>query len=112
MDGAVDYKALGARIRAARRARGMTQERLGELCGISTAHMGHIERGTRIPSLDTFYKIASSLAVTADELLLDSPKNPDSALLAVSKTLEGKDRAKVKAFVAAVKALADKIDEL
>ena len=36
----------------------------------------------------------------------------DSALLAVSKTLEGKDRAKVKAFVAAVKALADKIDEL
>ncbi len=112
MDGAVDYKALGARIRLARRSRGVTQERLGELCGISTAHVGHIERGTRIPSLDTFYRICNVLCISADELLIDSPKTPESTLLVIARTLDGKDRAKVKAFIGAVKALADNIDNL
>ena len=112
MDGAVDYKALGERIRRARRSRGVTQERLGELCGISTAHIGHIERGTRIPSLETFYKICTALGASADDLLLDSPKTPEATLYAIARTLEGKDRAKVKSFVGAVKALAESIDEL
>lgn len=112
MDDMVDYKALGARIRRARKERGVTQERLGELCGISTAHVGHIERGTRIPSLDTFYRIASFLGVTTDELLMDSPRSPEATLSAIARSLEGRDRAKVKTFVAAVKALSENIDKL
>ena len=112
MESVIDYKALGAKIRSVRRDAGMTQERLGELCAISTAHVGHIERGTRIPSLDTFYRIATALGSSADELLMDSPKTPDSTLAAISKMIEGRDRAKVKTFLSAVKALAENIDNL
>lgn len=111
MEAHIDYKALGKSIRKARTDSGMTQEKLGELCSLSTAHIGHIERGTRIPSLETFYRIATALGVSADELLLDSPKTPEATLVALSKTLEGKDRGKVKSFVAAVKAMAEGIDE-
>ena len=112
MESVIDYKALGAKIRSVRRAAGITQERLGELCAISTAHVGHIERGTRIPSLDTFYRIATVLGTSADELLMDSPKNPDATLAAISKLIEGRDRTKIKTFLSAVKALAENIDNL
>ena len=112
MESVIDYKALGARIRRARKERGITQERLGELCAISTAHMGHIERGTRIPSLDVFYRIVTALGISADELLIDSPKSYDAALAAIARSLDGKDRAKVKTFIGAVKALAENVDDL
>ena len=53
MEKELDYTALGIRIRQARKEHHVTQEQLGELCELSTAHIGHIERGTRIPSIDT-----------------------------------------------------------
>lgn len=108
----IDYKALGQRIRKARLKNNLTQEKLGEICSLSTAHIGHIERGTRIPSLDTLYKISCELGVSIDSLMLDSACNSESVFRAVSAELEGKDEAKVKRFLSTVKALADKIDEL
>ncbi len=108
----IDYKALGARIRKARRDKNITQEKLGEICSLSTAHIGHIERGSRIPSLDAVFSIASELGVSLDYLLFDSANSPQSSLIAVSSMLERKNPAQVKVFISTVKALADKIDEL
>lgn len=48
----IDYTALGKRIKEKRIEKGFTQEQLGELCELSAAHIGHIERGTRILSVD------------------------------------------------------------
>lgn len=58
MDKTINYMALGDRIRIARKSKRLSQEKLGEICQISTAHVGHIERGTRIPSLETLYRIS------------------------------------------------------
>ncbi len=107
----VDYYALGMRIRAAREKRHLTQEQLGELCSLSTAHIGHIERGTRTPSIDALCAIAKSLNVSTDSLLLDSFDGGD-ALSHISASLKGKDPEKVRRFVAMVSAMADKIDEI
>ena len=41
----VDYVALGKRIKEKRIQSHLTQEQLGEMCDLSTAHIGHIERG-------------------------------------------------------------------
>ena len=49
----VDYKDLGRRVRALRRAAHLTQEELAEQVGISASFMGHVERGSRVASLDT-----------------------------------------------------------
>ena len=112
MDKTIDYTAMGNRIRAARKRKGISQEKLGELCSVSTAHIGHIERGTRIPSVDILFRIATELNVTVDSLLLDSCKTYDSIFKGISAQLDGKDGDKVKVFLSTVKALADKIDEL
>lgn len=108
----LDYIALGQRIRQARKDKNITQEKLAEICGLSTAHIGHIERGSRIPSLDTLFRISSELEVSVDWLLFDSAENSNNVFAAVSKKLDGKNEAQVRTFLTTVKALADKIDEL
>ena len=65
----LDYRAIGRRVRAERQKKKLTQERLGELCGLSTAHIGHIERGTRIASIDTLVDLCNTLHVSPDYLL-------------------------------------------
>lgn len=68
---AMYLKAIGTRIKAAREAKGLTQEQLAEIIGVTPAHMSVIERGVKAPKLETFVKIANALDVTSDSLLLD-----------------------------------------
>lgn len=65
----LDYGKMGMRIRQVRKAKGWSQEQLAKNCGISMSFLGHIERGTRIMSLETFASICLALDVRADGLL-------------------------------------------
>ncbi|MCL1964898.1 MAG: helix-turn-helix domain-containing protein [Firmicutes bacterium] len=65
----MDYEAMGRRIRAFRKEQGMTQAELAESVGISTSFMGHIERGSRVSSLETMLKLSETLNVTLDMLV-------------------------------------------
>ena len=67
----MDAKAVGQRIKAAREKKNMTQEDLAARIDISPTHVIVIERGTKIPRVDTFVSIANVLGVSADELLVD-----------------------------------------
>lgn len=111
MEKELDYVALGTRIRKARKEHHVTQEKLGEICELSTAHIGHIERGTRIPSLDTLFRISQALNVSIDYLIFDSVALDENLLINLNSILQNKDKRKVKTFLTTVKALADKIDE-
>ena len=63
----MDAKAVGQRIKAAREKKSMTQEDLAARINISPTHVSVIERGTKIPRIDTFVAIANVLEVSADE---------------------------------------------
>lgn len=65
----IDYQSIGARIRAARIKKGLTQEQLAERTGVGTTHVSHIETGNTIPSLKVFIDIINTLDCSADELL-------------------------------------------
>ena len=65
----MDYILLGQRIRRYRQVKKLTQEQLAELADISASFMGHIERGSRVASLDTLMKICAALGVTPNDLL-------------------------------------------
>ena len=68
---AVNSKAMGRRIKAARKKAAMTQARLAEEVGISEVHVSNLESGTGNPSLATLVDIANVLSVSTDELLCD-----------------------------------------
>lgn len=62
---------IGKHIRYYRAARGMRQEDLAEKADLSTNYIGMVERGEKIPSLETFITITNALKVSADMLLAD-----------------------------------------
>lgn len=47
----------------------MSQEELGKLASLHRTEIGLLERGGRIPRIDTLMKLADSLAVSPMELL-------------------------------------------
>lgn len=65
----MNYQDMGRRIRTVRRQRGLTQEELAEQVGISASFLGHLERGTRVASLETLVALCNTLKVTPDYLL-------------------------------------------
>lgn len=67
----MDYRSLGKRIREERLRLNLTQERLSEDIGISTAYLGQIERGERNITLEKLILLANRLGVTIDFLLSD-----------------------------------------
>lgn len=73
----LDYEKIGVRIRQVRRVKGWSQDELAQKCGISMSFLGHIERGTKIMSLDTFIRICNVLGASADGLLWGFVRLPD-----------------------------------
>lgn len=67
----MDYYEIGQRIRKIRKARGLSQEQLAAMTGISTTHMSHIETANTKLSLQVFADIANALSVQTDALLHD-----------------------------------------
>lgn len=62
-------KRLGEAVRAARKARGMSQETLADAAGIDRSHMGKIERGERNVTLLNLTRIAKAMGCKASDLL-------------------------------------------
>ena len=91
LDRELDYRKIGMRIRQVRKTRGWSQDALAKKCGISMSFLGHIERGTRIMSLETFVNICGALDAGADELLFGTP-HPSDAMLDLWSTSDQKTR--------------------
>lgn len=65
----MDYVLMGRKIWLERKKQGLTQKELAALLNISFSFYGHIERGTRKMSLQTFANICEILDVNANDLL-------------------------------------------
>lgn len=67
----MNTSSIGKRIRKQREAKGWRQEDLAEKVGLSVTYTGMIERGEKMPKLETFIRIANVLETSADVLLAD-----------------------------------------
>lgn len=108
----IDYKALGAQIRYVRTSQHISQEALSEICGISTSFMGHIERGTRKMSLETFVSIANALHVSTDYLLSDQLPDTDATIAGIIQTVKHNNEAQYEKYISVIRALAEISDRL
>ena len=62
---------IGKNIRKYRLMKKFRQEDLAEKAGLTTNYIGMVERGEKIPSLETFIKILNALEVSSDMVLAD-----------------------------------------
>lgn len=59
---------IGLRIKELRKHKGLSQERVAEIMGISPKYLSNIERGKENPTLDTFIKLANALNIELSEI--------------------------------------------
>jgi transcriptional regulator with XRE-family HTH domain len=59
---------LGERLRALRKQRGLSQERLGHKSGLSGKFIGEVERGEKSISIDSLYRVSLALEVPLSTL--------------------------------------------
>ena len=90
----MDYAAIGQRVRGLRRMLGLTQGELADRVGIAASFLGHIERGTRVLSLETLMALCAALSVTPNDLLgmehaAISAQLPDRVTVSVPSLLQG-----------------------
>lgn len=65
----LNSKAVGTVIRLVREQKGLSQEVVSGLADIGRTHLSAIERGTRRPTMETFFKIANAMDIDASVLL-------------------------------------------
>ena len=92
-------ESIGKNIRKFRHHRGLRQEDLAEITGLSINYIGAIERGEKIPALVTFIVILNALSVSADmvlsEVLQEGYQVKATKLSEQLKPLSAKDQKRI-----------------
>lgn len=89
----LDYRQLGQRIAARRKALGLRQAQVCERCDINNNYLPNIERGKSIPSLEVLMRVCEALEVTPDYLLLGTRRKEDwEQVQLVAERLQGMSR--------------------
>ncbi len=71
--------AMGEIIQTGRAKRGLSQEKLAELVGVSRQAVSKWEVGDAVPDTDKLVPLARALGITTDELLGNVPEEPEEA---------------------------------
>ena len=67
----MEKEEFGSQLRETRTQKGYTLQSLAQKAGTSAVYLGEIERGLKMPSLNSFIRIVEALNVSADYLLRD-----------------------------------------
>ncbi len=70
-------KTLGLIIGTERVKRGMTQEQLSGLAGISRSHLAALECGQKSPRIETLWRVAEALGVKPSKLIIMMEKSKE-----------------------------------
>jgi transcriptional regulator with XRE-family HTH domain len=60
---------FGQNLRRSRQLAGLSQEELGERAELHRTEIGRLERGDRVPRIDTLLRLAGAMAIPAAELV-------------------------------------------
>ncbi len=69
---------FGRNLRSYRMRAELSQESLGERASLHRTEVGLLERGARVPRIDTLVKLASALSISPAELLVGIDWKPDT----------------------------------
>ena len=103
----IDYVGMGQRIAARRKELKLTQETLAEKVGVSTSHIGEIERATSICSLAVIVNISIALEMNLDILIKGI--NHENANQALSEIYESVPDDNKKLYIKLCEGVADKL---
>lgn len=98
----IDYREMGARIATRRKALGLKQSQVCELCGINDNYLSNIEHARSIPSLEVLMRLCAALDTTPDVMLLGAHRPGQDLRLELSQqigALDPKQLVLLKSFI-------------
>lgn len=81
---------FGENLRRLRKGAGISQEALGLRCSLHRTEIGLLERGARVPRIDTLIKIASGLGIHPNALMAGISWTPAKAGTAGKFTIKSR----------------------
>ena len=99
---------LGSAIKNARVEKKLTQERLAEIIGITSAHMKQLESERRKPSVDVLYKLVFALDFSFDSLFSDTNDNTQELKRKINLCLDRCSVHELQVAYATIEALLNK----
>lgn len=103
---------LGKRINTVRKDRGLTSDKLSELCNINATYLRQIEGGTKMPSLPVFIDICKALRISPDYLLQDElTENEISTIHEVEKLWKDAPPQKQELVLTMIKAVLEHTEQ-
>lgn len=115
MDTKLFLKPVGVKIRAARKAKKLSQEKLAELADLHPTFISDVERGKTNASLHSYYSIAKALGVPLSDIVSISSGKIDrlfeAELTEMITFLRALDKKKQGIFLSAAKGLLSGIDK-
>jgi len=78
----LDFRPIGKAIKAAREAKGWTQEQLAQLVDRSPRNVMYIENRGQHPRLNTFYQLMTLLDISVDQFFYP---NTEEAIILMTK---------------------------
>lgn len=108
----MDKKAFGKRLNIARKERGLTGEKLAELCNINATYLRQIEGGTKVPSLPIFVSLCQELKISPNYLLKDILNdNEYSDITELASLLKSASPAQIRLASAMIKAAIEVVED-
>lgn len=109
-------KILGERIRAIRKSKKMSQERLAELSGLHPTYISDVERGKVNASIYSCYMITKSLGVSFSDIIsLDMDKKmaeTENEIAVVMGLVRELDKKKQTLILSAVRGILSSIEKI
>jgi transcriptional regulator with XRE-family HTH domain len=99
----IDWKALGIRVKEARKRKGYTLDKLSSLVDITSNFLARVEGNNAHASLTTIYRIAIELDCSIDYLLSDSLNHLSNAQLLNINTLNATEQGYILEMIKGLK---------
>lgn len=87
---------IGSRIKAERKSRSLSQERLAEMINVSPHYIYEIERGLKAMSLETLINLSTALNISTDYILFGNKQDNLPSLSELLNDLDESRRLKAE----------------
>jgi len=71
--------AFGKILQELRKEKGFSQEELAHKCSLDRTYISLLERGQRVPTITTLFKIANSLDITPEDLIFKTRREYENS---------------------------------
>ena len=103
---------LGARLKAARKGRNLTQERLADLSGLSARHIANIEKGDVNPSFEAIRTLVKILGVSFDAIFDPATEQVEAEIQEIIGLYRACPEQGQRLILAAIRAMAHELMDI